>query len=66
MFLGCHNRQIPFLIMKPSRLLVRLASGAVANVEFSDAPRLVEVLGFEELRIAAATTCSLDLALPSS
>lgn len=54
MFSGCHNRQIPFLIMKPSRLLVRLASGAVTNVEFSDALRLVEALGFEELRIAGS------------
>jgi hypothetical protein len=40
--------------MKPSRLLVRLASGAVTNVDFSDAVRLVEALGFEELRIAGS------------
>jgi len=40
--------------MKPSKLLVRLASGAVTNVEFSDALRLVEALGFEELRIAGS------------
>jgi predicted RNA binding protein YcfA (HicA-like mRNA interferase family) len=40
--------------MKPSSLLVRLASGAVTNVEFSDALRLVEALGFEELRIAGS------------
>jgi predicted RNA binding protein YcfA (HicA-like mRNA interferase family) len=40
--------------MKPSRLLVGLASGAVTNVDFSDAVRLVEALGFEELRIAGS------------
>jgi predicted RNase H-like HicB family nuclease len=40
--------------MKPSRLLVRLASGEVTNVEFSDALRLVEALGCEELRIAGS------------
>jgi hypothetical protein len=40
--------------MRPSRLLVRLASGAVTNVEFSDARRLVEALGFEELRISGS------------
>ena len=54
MFRGCHNGQIPSLTMQPSRLLVRLASGAVTNVEFSDALRLVEALGFEELRIAGS------------
>lgn len=51
---GCYNGRIPSLLMKPSRLLVRLASGAVTNVDFSDAVRLVEALGFEELRIAGS------------
>jgi hypothetical protein len=40
--------------MRPSRLLVRLASGAVTNVEFSDALRLMEALGFEELRVSGS------------
>jgi hypothetical protein len=40
--------------MEPSRLLVRLASGAFTNVEFSDALRLVEALGFEELRMGGS------------
>jgi len=36
--------------MRPSRLLVKLANGAAANVEFSDALRLAKALGFEVLR----------------
>jgi hypothetical protein len=40
--------------MRASRLLVTLASGAAANVEFSDALRLAEALGFEELRISGS------------
>ncbi len=41
-------------LMRASRLLVTLASGAAANVEFSDALRLAEALGFEELRISGS------------
>ncbi len=37
--------------MKPPRLLLRLRSGAVTNVGFSDAQLLLEALGFEEVRI---------------
>jgi hypothetical protein len=33
---------------------LRLARGAVTNVELSDALRLVEALGFEEVRIAGS------------
>jgi hypothetical protein len=40
--------------MRPSRLLVKLANGAAANVEFSDALRLAEALGFEVLRISGS------------
>jgi len=40
--------------MRPSRLLVKLASGAAANVVFSDALRLAEALGFAVLRISGS------------
>ncbi len=40
--------------MKPSRLLLRLSSGAVTNVEFSDAQLLLEALGFEEVRVTGS------------
>lgn len=37
--------------MNPRRLLERIKSGAVNNVGFGDAVRLLEALGFERLRI---------------
>lgn len=40
--------------MKPSRLLLRLTSGAVTNVDFSDAQLLLEALGFEEVRVTGS------------
>jgi hypothetical protein len=40
--------------MKPYRLLHRLASGAVSNVDFSDAQLLLEALGFEEVRVTGS------------
>ena len=40
--------------MKPGRLLLRLLSGAVTNVDFSDAQLLLEALGFEEVRITGS------------
>jgi len=40
--------------MRPSRLLVKLASGAAVNVVFSDALRLAEALGFAVLRISGS------------
>ncbi len=40
--------------MKPSRLLFRLSSGAVTNVDFSDAQLLLEALGFEEVRVTGS------------
>ena len=40
--------------MKPSRLLLRLSSGAVTNVDFSDAQLLLEALGFEEVRVTGS------------
>lgn len=36
--------------MKPERLFRRVASGAVANVGFSDFCRLVEAFGFRHVR----------------
>jgi hypothetical protein len=40
--------------MKPSRLLLRLLSGAVTNVDVSDAQLLLEALGFEEVRVTGS------------
>ena len=40
--------------MKPSGLLLRLLSGAVTNVDFSDAQLLLEALGFEEVRVTGS------------
>jgi hypothetical protein len=40
--------------MRPSTLLSRLLKGVVANVDFTDAQRLVEALGFEELRVTGS------------
>ncbi len=37
--------------MNPRRLLLRIRSGAVNNVDFKDATRLLQALGFERLRI---------------
>ena len=37
--------------MKPAVLLDRVLTGAVENVAFADAQRLMEALGFELLRI---------------
>jgi predicted RNA binding protein YcfA (HicA-like mRNA interferase family) len=40
--------------MKPAALLERLLKGVVTNVEFADARRLVEALGFRERRITGS------------
>jgi hypothetical protein len=40
--------------MKPSRLLLRLSSGAITNVDFSDAQLLLQALGFEEVRVTGS------------
>lgn len=40
--------------MKPGRLLLRLSSGSVTNVDFSDAQLLLEALGFEEVRVTGS------------
>ena len=37
--------------MKPEALLHRLLAGALTNVAFDDARRLLEALGFDELRV---------------
>ena len=40
--------------MKPKTLLARLLAGAVTNVAFVDAQRLLEAIGFEELRVSGS------------
>jgi hypothetical protein len=45
---------VTLLIMRPTRLLERILRGDVANVDFADAQRLVERLGFEALRVAGS------------
>ena len=40
--------------MQPVRLLDRILRGDVANVDFADAQRLVERLGFEQLRVSGS------------
>ena len=50
--------------MKPSRLLLRLTSGAVTNVDFSDAQLLLEALGFEEVRVAGSHHLYARLDIP--
>lgn len=37
--------------VKPSVLLARMLTGAVGNVAFTDAQRLMEAMGFELLRV---------------
>ena len=39
------------VIVDPSALLARTSTGAVRNVAFADARRLMEALGFELLRV---------------
>lgn len=50
--------------MKLSRLLLRLSSGAVTNVDFSDAQCLLEALGFEEVRVAGSHHVYVRLDVP--
>lgn len=40
--------------MQPARLLERVLRGDVANVDFGDAQRLLEGLGFQELRVTGS------------
>lgn len=40
--------------LKPSELLARLERGAAKNVDFADAQRLAEALGFQELRVVGS------------
>jgi hypothetical protein len=40
--------------VRPSTLLGRLLNGAVTNVDFNDAERLLEAVGFEKVRVAAS------------
>jgi predicted RNA binding protein YcfA (HicA-like mRNA interferase family) len=41
----------PFVPVKPDALLKRLMAGAVANVSFADARKLLDALRFDELRV---------------
>ena len=50
--------------MKPSRLLLRLTSGAVTDVDFSDAQLLLEALGFEEVRVTGSHHLYARLDIP--
>lgn len=50
--------------MKPSRLLLQLSSGAVTNVDFSDAQLLLEALGFEEVRVTGSHHVYVRLDVP--
>ena len=50
--------------MKPSRLLLRLMSGVVTNVEFADAQLLLEALGFEEVRVTGSHHIYLRIDIP--
>ena len=50
--------------MRPSELLARLVRGAVANVDFVDAQRLMEALGFEELRVRGSHHIYARVAVP--
>jgi len=45
---------MPSRSMKPGILLLRLSSGAVTNVDFSDVHLLLEALGFEEVRVTGS------------
>jgi len=40
--------------VKPSTLLTRIVKGTVKNVDFNDAQRLLEALGFHELRVTGS------------
>jgi hypothetical protein len=40
--------------MKPDRLMRRIASGSLANVDFSDFRRLVEAYGFRLIRVTGS------------
>ena len=40
--------------MKPDRLMRRIASGALANVDFTDFRRLVEAYGFRLARVTGS------------
>ena len=50
--------------MKPSRLLLRLRSGAVTNVGFSVAQLLLEALGFVEVRVTGSHHVYVRLDVP--
>lgn len=50
--------------MKPSRLLLRLSSGAVTNVEFSDAQLLLEEPGFEVVRVTGSHHIYVRIDIP--
>jgi hypothetical protein len=50
--------------MQPVRLLERILRGDVANVDFADAQRLIEPLGFEQLRVTGSHHVYARLGIP--
>ncbi len=50
--------------MEPSRLPLRLSSGAVTDVEFSDAQLLLEAPGFEEVRVTGSHHIYVRIDIP--
>ena len=46
-----HTVRVRSKIVKPEALLHRLLAGVFTNVAFDDARRLLEALGFDELRV---------------
>ena len=46
-----HTVRVRSKLVKPEALLQRLLAGVFTNVAFDDARRLLEALGFDELRV---------------
>lgn len=45
---------VTLIVVQPARLLERILRGEVANVGFADTQRLIERLGFEQLRVTGS------------
>ena len=45
---------VTLIVVQPARLLERIVRGDVANIDFADAQKLLERLGFEELRVSGS------------
>lgn len=53
------------VVMKPKKLLARLARGTVTNVAFADLKSLVEEMGFELQRISGSHHIFIHPDIPS-